>query len=497
MRLLRLIPEWSWAFPQHRHHQLILAAIGTDRPASRRAAHDWLQHTNIDDASFRDHRLLLAVADRFGNDLAGHAAWPRLVGLQRMLWTRSRMALHQAKPALQRLADAEIELMLIKGAARLASHQSAGKQRVACDIDVVVRPDRLKDAFDILVGLDWIPAPGTSWQYSRENLQATPGINLFQGEFGDIDLHHRAFYPGQGDATLDEQLWATARRGRLTEMEVRIPRPEDCIAIAIAHGGLDGHTHSDWLIDCATILNAGSIDWHQLLETVQARRITVAAAITFRYFRDRLGFAIPAAFLQTLESSARHRPARLACGMIQARPKERSGWFGQSMRWIVKKQRKRLARRQAPGPRQDRLLRVRKIWSGKSRVGQTDRDFVTTCLLSTREKWPSRAAIHVELVLDIEATACRRRLELEINTPRQHLCRIRFRNWVRRDRPWRLRVTGTIPPAAADSQLELVSRPSRQLRSYASEAERQKYERLAFRVVSCRLQPGVIRGRAA
>ncbi|WP_204310774.1 hypothetical protein, partial [Escherichia coli] len=74
---------------------------------------------DIDHVSFREHRLLAAISDRFGRKLAAHPAYPRLVGLQKMLWTKSRMAMREAEPALSAMVEAGCTVMLIKGASRV------------------------------------------------------------------------------------------------------------------------------------------------------------------------------------------------------------------------------------------------------------------------------------------------------------------------------------------------------------------------------------------
>ena len=105
MKLARwLYPKWSWAFPAGSHHQLVLAAIGRDDSRSLAAARSWLTAHDINDAQFRDHRLLLAIVARFGQELRDHSAYPRLIGLQRMLWTKSRLAIQEATPSLQSCA---------------------------------------------------------------------------------------------------------------------------------------------------------------------------------------------------------------------------------------------------------------------------------------------------------------------------------------------------------------------------------------------------------
>ena len=479
-----LAPKLSWAFPTGAHHQLILAAIGQDHEASLDAAHTWLSENDIDEAEFRDHRLLLAVSARFGTELKKHSAYPRLVGLQRMLWTRSMMAMQEARPSLARIAEAGHEMLLIKGAACLASGAAASKQRVAYDIDLVVRPEFMAPVFDILVDEDWTPSPGTTCQYIREHLASTRSINLFKGNWGDIDLHRQPFHPGQGGSIEDAQLWETSQPAKLNGVPVRIPSSEDRVALAIAHGGLDGHAHSDWLVDCATILQGESIDWQRLGKTILSRRSAVSAAITFQYLHERLGFEIPSDFMQTLATSASSQLSALYVGLVQARPKDRSGPAGQVIRAIAKKVRKLSGRRHLPAKAKDRELSVRRVAVEGVRDAST---FVTSFRIVSPPECKKKSNLDVDIILDIKPPAARRRIELEIGSVDTHLCRARFRKWAKNDAPLRLHLSGTIDNPPTDSDLELISRPSRQLRSFASEEEKQRYESLAFRVVSCKV----------
>ena len=482
-------PKLSWAFPTGAHHQLIVAAIGTNERQSLDAAHSWLAANNIDAASFREQRLLLAITARFGQQLQGHSAYPRLVGLQRLLWTRSLMALQEAKPALERVADAGIEMLLIKGASRLAVQPSAGKHRVAHDIDVVVKPESMRRAFDILVAENWMPAPGSSSQYIREHLASTRSINLFKANFGDIDLHSRAFHPGQGGDSEDSKLWASARPATLGGIDVLVPKPEDRIALAIAHGGLDGHAHSDWLIDCAVILKAESIDWQELQRIVLSRQIEASAAIAFRYMKDSIGLFFPEAFLCALEAAAVANPIQLLFGLIQSRPKERSGLFGQMLRGLVKAQRKDSGAAQLPTRTSDRFLEAKRTLDSRAvKVGAPSRDsFVESYRLSLPPECERKQDLELDILLEILPPPSRRRIEMEINSARSHFCRIRFRKLTRSDAPLRLRVSGSIKNLPPGEALMLVSRPGKQLRSFSSKSERQRYQGLPFRVLSCRV----------
>src|SRR6188472_3432910 len=130
----RRFPDYGWSWPTGKLDQLLKAALLPDKEAACQHAARWLDENDIDLVSFREHRLLAAISDRFGRKLAAHPAYPRLVGLQKMLWTKSRMAMREAEPALQAMADGGADIMLIKGASRVALNASAQRGRVAHDI---------------------------------------------------------------------------------------------------------------------------------------------------------------------------------------------------------------------------------------------------------------------------------------------------------------------------------------------------------------------------
>ena len=209
-RIGRRFPDYGWSWPTGGLDHLLKAALLPDEEAAGRYAERWLDENDIDHVAFREHRLLAAISDRFGRKLAAHPAYPRLVGLQRMLWTKSRLAAREAEPALQAMIDAGCTVMLIKGASRIAVNASAQRGRVAHDIDILVRPQDMVAAFDVLIERGWQIATGVSPQYLRTRLASLRSMNFFKGRFGDIDLHQQAYDGSQQSAEDDLAIWQRA-----------------------------------------------------------------------------------------------------------------------------------------------------------------------------------------------------------------------------------------------------------------------------------------------
>lgn len=116
----RRFPNFAWAWPDGGRLQLLQAALNPDEGVARQALSTWLSQNNLDDASFPEHRLFAAISTRFGRGLEGLEEYPRLVGMQRLHWTQSRLAVSVNLPPLRKFVDLGLKPVLLKGAARVA-----------------------------------------------------------------------------------------------------------------------------------------------------------------------------------------------------------------------------------------------------------------------------------------------------------------------------------------------------------------------------------------
>ena len=177
-------PSLRQAWPAGSLHQLLLAVLCPDEPRALAAIQDWLKSHDLDEVGFREHRLLAAIAERHGPRLRDFPAHPRLLGLQRQLWTRSRMAAAAAEPVLQAFAAAGMRIMLLKGWARIAARPDAQRSRVAHDLDILVAPADFPRAMDILFAMGWSAASGHSSLCLQAEAATLRAMNFFSGRFG-------------------------------------------------------------------------------------------------------------------------------------------------------------------------------------------------------------------------------------------------------------------------------------------------------------------------
>ena len=483
-RIGRRFPDYGWSWPTGSLDRLLKAALLPDAEAASLCAARWLDENDIDKVSFREHRLLAAISDRFGRKLASHPAYPRLVGLQKMLWTKSRMATREAEPALKAMVDAGASVMLIKGASRIALDAAAQRGRVAHDIDLLVRPRDMQPAFDVLRDRDWQIATGVSPQYLRTRLASLRSMNFFKGNYGDIDLHQLAYDGSQQSAEDDIAIWQRAVTAEFSGVRVLVPSPADRIALAIAHGGLDAHTHSDWLVDCAVAMESGDVAWDTFLDVTAKRRLAVAAAVALSYLGLEIGVAVPDVVLSRVVEMADRRGASRLSSVLQAKPRTDFGALTWLSRGFAKQL--RLQRKQGRLKQADRDV----VWRGRS-VAAKAADQNAPPALSHRIDQPQgdSSDMILSVTVRIAVPPVRRRIELEINAGDRHVARLRSMVLSRGGGEQTLRFRGKVRLGGAGQPLVLEARPSRQFRVWDNEQAVATYGALPFQLVSATFSP--------
>lgn len=477
-----VLPGPQWAQPVGWHHRLLMAAIHPDDAVALWHARAWLDNHDIDIVTFREHRLLAAIIVRFGRRLADLDSYPRLLGLRRMLWTRTMMSLRESGPALSAIVAAGVPVLVIKGAARMADGGESGRGRVAHDIDIVVKPDDMARAFAILIDAGWLPASGETALSLAAGIESVRSINLFRGPFGDIDLHSNAFHPIHGSITDDSGFWSRAEPRQLSGVDVLVPSPEDRLVISVAHGGLDAHAHSDWLVDMAVTLTSMPVDFATLTGILERRGLSGPAHIAFDYLARHGGFGISPYFIDLLRRQATGRPLRLVAEMLEARPRDRSGPVLHGLRWVAKQMRKRRSQALAGPKRPQHWLKASRgrgpaVAPGAETLPRLTSDIVVPSEVAGAER------LSIKLHVRLDAPPLRRRVEFELNTMTAHLARARFRNLFR-VRRLDLRISGNIVVEPGTDRLILSARPGRHLRPGAGPGDVAAYGALPFTLIS-------------
>ncbi|HEX4298230.1 MAG TPA: nucleotidyltransferase family protein [Devosia sp.] len=306
-------PSLAWAWPTGGRDLLLQAAIVADPAAAAAAFHRWYATHDFDGVTFSEQRLLVSISVRLPEGILEPGERNRLLGVERALWTRAMLSFRASAPAFGDLAAAGIDSMILKGAAWSAIALSNLRGRYTDDLDILVRPADFQRAWEVLQAAGWNSRFGAT-------ITGRTGVNLHLGDFGRLDLHRFAYHQMVLSEPRREELWERSEIHRFFGHDVRIPSATNRLLMAIAHGGRDGHSHSDWLVDSAHLIRGGSVDWDLFVARSRERGLDPPAAIALGYLAGPLGVAVPAEVLQALRQSAERGPLRLMGALVEGRP---------------------------------------------------------------------------------------------------------------------------------------------------------------------------------
>ncbi|TIM03957.1 MAG: hypothetical protein E5Y74_34885, partial [Mesorhizobium sp.] len=198
---------------------------------------------------------------------------------------------------------------------------------------------------------DWQIASGVSAQYLRTRLASLRSMNFFKGRFGDIDLHQLGYDGSQTSAEDDLAIWQRAVPAQFSGVAVFVPSPADRMALAIAHGGLDAHTHSDWLVDCAVAIHGEDVDWDTFLDIVGRRGLAVPAAVALSYLTFEIGIPVPEPTMARILDMADGVGLSRWSSVLQAKPRTDFGglvWLSRGLAKQLRLKRKKGRLQQEP-----------------------------------------------------------------------------------------------------------------------------------------------------
>jgi Uncharacterised nucleotidyltransferase len=472
----RRFPHLSWAWPTGSRERLVIAAGHADEGCAADALVEWLAATDIDSCGFAELRLLVRIASRFPETRLKVAERARLNGIVRQLWTKSRLALDSAAPALLALREAGVDVVVLKGMAFAALAMHNLKGRIAHDIDILVRPAHVAPALAILDGAGWHSTRGESGLLLRQRGAAFRSVNLVKPPFGDIDLHTRAYLTVSRDSPPETGIWARSSRAALLGAEVLVPGPTDRLVNAIAHGVLDAHRHSDWLVDCAQLVGEGAIDWPLVVRLAADLGAPAQVTLVLFYLRDVLGQPVPEHSLAQVWEKARSSPDDYYKTLLLGHPRDAHSLLGRAGRRLFKACHGAQVRAATSRAERGAAPRIK-----LRRIGRAGPLADAAPALRHRLAVP-RGAQRCSLVVDLEGVGQSRRYVFEVNTGDRHLAQLRYRDRLGRARLC-LGAEIAIPADISSDDVWIEARQSGLLPALHSAEDQARFGPRPFRVV--------------
>lgn len=202
--------------------------------------------------------------------------------------------------------DADIPVMLLKGAALRTSIYTRPDLRPMSDLDLLVKPQDANRAIELLtrhgctrgfelIRDDYFP----TYYYEVELLtQSSRPVR--------IDLHARPFRPLRISKTMpDDALWEGSQTVQIGESQAQIPRPELMFIHLAAHAAYHGCSRLIWLYDIKRFVDhhGENMDWSVVTQYASSWRLSLPVLRAIESCMLHFGRVCPFSVLQQLHDS--------------------------------------------------------------------------------------------------------------------------------------------------------------------------------------------------
>ncbi len=263
-----------------------------DRSVFQRSTTGWVR-VDFDKLDHGSYRLLPLLYKTLKRHSPQDASRGKLSTLYRETFLKNQRLIYKTLPTLHALKEAGIDVMLLKGAALVASHYEEIGLRPMYDIDILVPTEKRDEAAATLFALGWTPL------YKAVHAQ---GFKSSDGT--EIDLHWHALLEFSQDNS-DADFWANSKATKLGDLPVLVPNAADLLFHVCIHGMKSNEIPPiRWIADALMILRAEStIDWSRLLRHAKRHRLTLRLREALQFLKSFLNAPIPEAVLAELATS--------------------------------------------------------------------------------------------------------------------------------------------------------------------------------------------------
>jgi hypothetical protein len=307
---LSLLPEHpsqqGGGWPDSAQIQLLRACL-LSGPEAGEAWNVWRRWRDLDQVDAASFRMLPLLYQNLVRQAPDAAELPRLKGIYRYFWARHQKILHQTRPVVGALRNADIPVLLTKGAALNFGAYAGRSIRPMDDLDVVVPFTRAREAQDVVERAGW----KSIFRHPDRLVEIAHACHYEGPERAPLDLHWHVLH-SDCSAAADALFWGRTIEASWEGESVRILHPADQLLHLCEHGvRYNLVAPLRWLADVALVLDAGwkNCDWEVLVVTAEKKDLTLPVQATLLYLQEHLNGEIPAEVFAAL---ARVRPTLLA-----------------------------------------------------------------------------------------------------------------------------------------------------------------------------------------
>lgn len=201
------------------------------------------------------------------------------------------------------LSSRGIDAVLLKGAGLAYSAYQRPTERPMGDIDLLVRPDRAHEAWDLMTSEGWVRRPDIALERNYDDHHHLAPLEDAQGLQMGLELHTALFTHQAPFKVPPSQIWEGARPIRVGTASALVPAAEDQLLHAALHFAWSHEmAFGAWrtLRDVERLTSGGEVQWNVFVEKAVAARGASCCYWTLRLACELVGAPVPDEVLRAL-----------------------------------------------------------------------------------------------------------------------------------------------------------------------------------------------------
>lgn len=231
---------------------------------------------------------------------------PQAAHLQRLAMVSEFRMMHleqRLSDSLEALADAGIDVMLLKGAALALTVYGSFVRRPMIDVDILVHEHDALRARDVLVDDGWVSTEMEEFESFYRRHHHLPTLVDGRGLDMQLELHTALFFEGNPFDFPMSDLWRRAVPVTVRGLSAYVPSRQDqllhlCLHFAWSHMMSSGAWRT--FRDLRAIMDAGDLDWDEFVVLARKSRGASCCYWTLRLAHNLVGVPVQENVLEAL-----------------------------------------------------------------------------------------------------------------------------------------------------------------------------------------------------
>lgn len=223
------------------------------------------------------------------------------------------------------LDAAGIHFVPIKGPTLAAAVYGDPSLRAFQDLDILVKPEDLLRARDILVQQGYTMSSAVHWNSGSANFRSVNCEFSMWRDGISIDLHWRLLPPHIPFRLDTDDLWSGLATQKMAGRQIPTLSAEHQLLYLAAHGAKHGWSKLRWVCDFARCVQVTPIDWPRAFQLCGKAGNILVLTHALALVQQLLGVHLPLEAEQRVDAGARRIAAEVSASLLHGNPTEPNG----------------------------------------------------------------------------------------------------------------------------------------------------------------------------